>query len=89
MSIDIAMKTSDFAIIVYLVDITNYDAHRSFLRPPTSSSPFDLKYSPLHFSSDTLNPSSYFRMGGDKNKNVIRAEVVVTLKMFLRKISIT
>jgi len=88
MPIDIAMKTSDFATIVYLVDNTNHDARRSFLRPPTSSSPFDLKYSPLHFFSDTLNLSSYFRMGGDKIK-CYNADVVVILKMFLRKISIT
>jgi len=50
MSIDIALKASDFAIIIYLVDITNHDARRSFLRPPTSFSPFGVKYSPQNFS---------------------------------------
>jgi hypothetical protein len=86
MSIEIALKTSDFAIIIYLVDITSHDARRSFLRPPTSSSPFGVKYSPHHFFSDTLNLSSPFRFGGDKTKAF---EVVVTLKIFLSKISIT
>jgi len=88
MSIDIALKTSDFAIIIHLLDITSHDARRSFLRPPTSSSPFGVKYSPQHFFSDTLNLSSYFRMAGDKIK-CYNDEVVVTLNMFLTKISIT
>lgn len=85
MSIEIALKTSDFAIIIYLVDITSHDARPSVLHPPTAFSPFGVKYSPQQYFSDTLNLSSSLRIGGDKMK---RYNVVVTLKMFLSKISI-